>query len=59
MVRNAVKRLPSRFNLQDLLNACPGISYPTLKRALAELRKAKRSRCLGKGRDAMWERIGS
>ncbi len=59
MVRNAVKRLPSRFNLQDLLHACPGVSYPTLKRALAELRKAKRIRCLGKGRDAMWERIGS
>lgn len=59
MVCNAVKRLPSRFSLQDVLNSCPGVSYPTLKRALAELKKEKHVRCLGKGRDAMWERIGS
>lgn len=59
MVCNAVVRLPSRFRLGDLQHACPGVSYPTLKRALADLQRAKRVRCLGKGRDAEWERIGS
>jgi Fic family protein len=59
MVQNAVKRLPFRFRVSEVQHACPGVSYPTLKRALAELRRAKRIRCLGKGRDAVWERMGS
>lgn len=59
MVRNAVRRLPARFRLSDLQDVCPGVSYPTLKRALAELKRERLVRCLGKGRDAEWERIGS
>ena len=59
MVRNAVRRLPTRFKLADLQDMCPGVSYPTLKRALAELKRDKLARCLGRGRDAAWERIGS
>ena len=59
MVRDAVRRLPARFKLADLQDICPGVSYPTLKRALAELKRDKLARCLGKGRDAEWERIGS
>jgi hypothetical protein len=35
------------------------VSYPTLKRALEDLKRQKKVRCLGKGRDAHWERIGS
>jgi Fic family protein len=59
MVQNAVRRLPARFRFADVQQACPGVSYPTLKRALAELRRGGKLRCLGKGRDARWERIGS
>lgn len=59
MVQNAVQRLPDRFRFGDLQRACPGVSYPTLKRALADLQCQKKVRCLGKGRDAEWERIGS
>jgi hypothetical protein len=59
MVRNTVRRLPARFRLADLQHACPGVSYPTLKRALADLQRERRIRCLGRGRDAEWERIGS
>ena len=59
MVRNTLQRLPARFRLGDLQWACPGVSYPTLKRALADLKRAGRLRCLGKGRDAEWERTGS
>lgn len=33
--------------------------YPTLKRALMDLKAQNKLRCLGKGRDAQWERIGS
>ena len=56
-VRSAIKRLPERFAIGDLKRACPGVSYPTLQRALADLRKEKKVRCLGRGPDAEWERI--
>ena len=59
MVQQAVKRLPDRFRIAELQRVCPGVSYPTLKRALEELKRQKKVRCLGKGRDAQWERIGS
>lgn len=59
MVQNAIQRLPGRFKIGDLQRACPGVSYPTLKRALSELKGRRKIRCLGKGRDAEWERIGS
>lgn len=57
MVRNAIDRLPVRFTIGDLKRVCSGVSYPTLKRALADLRREKRVRCLGRGPDAEWERI--
>jgi hypothetical protein len=59
MVRTAVERMSRRFSFGDLQRACAGVSYPTLKRALADLKKAGKVRCLGKGRKADWERIGS
>jgi len=58
MVRGAVARMPGRFSISDLRRACPGVSYPTLQRALAELRKKGVVRCLGRGPDAQWERGG-
>jgi len=59
MVQQTIKRLPGRFKFSELHHACPGVSYPTLKRALLDLKRQKKVRCLGKGRDAEWERIGS
>lgn len=58
MVRQAVDRLVGRFTIGDLQRACPGVSYPTLQRALADLKREKKVRCLGRGPDAQWERIG-
>lgn len=59
LVQHTIKRLPSRFKFSEILQACPGVSYPTVKRALADLRRQKKIRCLGKGREAEWEKIGS
>jgi len=59
MVENMIRRLPSRFRFADVQHACPGVSYPTLKRALVDMQRQKRIRCLGKGRDAEWEQMGS
>ena len=58
MVRRAIERLPSPFALQDLIRVFPGVSYPTLQRALADLRKEGKVKCLGRGPDAQWERSG-
>jgi len=55
MVRSAVMRMPGRFSIGELQRACPGVSYPTLQRALADLRKEGKVRCLGRGPDAQWE----
>jgi len=57
MVRHAIERLPERFTLRDLQRACFGVSRPTLKRALAELRREGKLRCLGQGPAAQWERL--
>jgi Fic family protein len=57
MVRRAIENLPPRFTIGDIRRACPGVSYPTLQRALADLRKEKKIKCLGRGPDAQWERI--
>lgn len=58
MVCRAVERLEERFTIGDLKKACPGVSYPTLQRALADLRKQRKLKCLGRGPDAQWQRIG-
>jgi len=58
MVINAIKRLNGRFTIADLRKACPTISYPTLQRALFDMRNKKEIRCLGRGPDAQWEKMG-
>ena len=40
-----------------LKRACSGVSYFTLQRALSDMRKEKKVRCLGRGPDAEWEHI--
>lgn len=57
MVVRAVERMAGRFSIGDLKRACPGVSYPTLQRALADLKRKRKVRCLGRGPDAEWERI--
>ena len=57
MVRAAIERMTGRFTIAELKRACPGVSYPTLQRTLADLRKENKIKCLGRGPDAQWERI--
>jgi Fic family protein len=57
MVVNCVRRLPDVFRYADVERACPGVSRPTIVRALGELRDAGEIRCTKGGRDATWERL--
>ncbi|HSU14227.1 MAG TPA: Fic family protein [Longimicrobium sp.] len=56
LVRDAVQRLPTTFRYVDVERACPGVSRPTINRALRELREEGIIRCTRPGRDATWEK---
>ena len=57
MVMAAFERLADTFSFSDFQRVCQGVSYSTLRRALEELKKAKRIKSLGRGRDALWKKI--
>ncbi len=56
VVFDVVERLPNQFKYIDVERACPGVSRPTINRALAELRGLGKIRCIKSGRDATWEK---
>jgi CRP-like cAMP-binding protein len=56
VVFDVIERLPNQFKYIDVERACPGVSRPTINRALAELRNAGKIRCIKSGRDATWEK---
>lgn len=58
MVRAAIRRMPRRFRYADVAAECPGVSRPTIARAMGELRDDGEIRCLGTGRGAKWEKLG-
>ncbi len=56
MVFTAIEKLPDEFSFSDVLRACPGISFSTLKRSLQQLRRENIIRTVGKGRDAKYRK---
>lgn len=56
IVFSVVARLPNQFQYADVERACPGVSRPTINRALAALRTNGQIRCIKPGRDAVWEK---
>lgn len=56
MILDVVDRLPQQFQVADIERACPGVSRPTINRALRELRETGKIRCTKAGRDAIWEK---
>ena len=59
LVVDCIRHLPIQFRFADITRACPGVSRPTIDRALRQLRQAGEIRLLNGGRDAMWERTPS
>lgn len=57
MVIVAIRRLPERFRYADVARACPGVSRPTIRRAMVKLRDAGEIELLRKGRDAEWRKL--
>jgi CRP-like cAMP-binding protein len=56
-VGTEVDRFPERFRYADVAKACPGVSRPTIQRAIRKLRDAGEIELLQKGRDAEWRRL--
>ncbi len=56
MIMDVIHRLPAEFRFADVERLSPGISRPTMNRALAEMRKAGEIRCVKGGRDALWRK---
>lgn len=59
MITDCVRRLPDTFRVADVERVCPGVPRPTINRVLAELRDRGELTCPKRGRDAVWEKIGS
>ena len=56
MILEAIERLPQTFQYSDIDRTCPGISRPTINRALRELREKGKITCIKSGRDAQWQK---
>ena len=56
MIVDAIGRLPYEFQYADVERSCPGVSRPTINRALAELRKSGEIQCVRPGRNALWRK---
>lgn len=59
LVIQCIRHLPTRFTHSDIARGCPGVSRPTVDRALKELKDSGEIRLIKSGRDAQWERITS
>lgn len=59
MVIAAIRRLPETFRYAEVARACPGVSRPTIQRALRRLRDAGEIDLLQRGRDAEWRKRGN
>jgi Fic family protein len=55
-VVEAISRLSRTFRIAEVEAECPGVSRPTITRTLYAMRDDGAIRCLGKGRDASWEK---
>lgn len=53
-IKQIIARLPDSFTYADVAERCPGISRPTISRALSELGKEGVIACVEKGRNARY-----
>jgi Fic family protein len=59
LVLDAIQRQPGEFSVADLQKECPGVSLDMIRHLLDRLRKEKKVKCLGTGRNARWQNIAN
>ncbi len=57
-VRLAIDQMNMPFSLSELQAKCPGVSLPTIKRALGAMKNEGLVMLTGRGRGARWKRLG-
>jgi hypothetical protein len=56
LIRQAIERAPGSFTVTDLQRECPGVSVEMIRHVLKQLRDNGRVECLGRGRNARWQK---
>lgn len=56
LVTQAIGRQAGEFSLSDIERECPNASRDMIKIIFRELKKAKKIKCLGKGKSAKWKK---
>ncbi len=56
LAADALKSLPTRFTLNDLERACPGVSREMLRKVLKGMKKQNTIACIWRGPGAVWEK---
>ncbi|MBU1744962.1 MAG: Fic family protein [Proteobacteria bacterium] len=59
LVHDAVKSFPGNFSVADILRTCPGVGIDMIRRVLQDLRHQGVIECLGRGKNAKWNKIGN
>jgi hypothetical protein len=57
LVLNAIARAAGPFSIADLQRECPGVSVDMVRHVLKKLREKGQVECLGRGRNAIWQKI--
>ncbi|MEA3489725.1 MAG: Fic family protein [Candidatus Omnitrophota bacterium] len=57
LVTQAIDRQIGEFSLSDIERECPNASRDMIKIIFRELKKAKKIKCLGKGKSAKWKKV--
>jgi hypothetical protein len=59
LIMQAIERAPASFTVTDLQRECPGVSVDMIRHVLKQLRERRSVECLGRGRNARWQRTSS
>lgn len=59
LVLEAVRRLPGEFRLRELEERSPGVTRDMVRVVLNRLKGEGRIRCEGRGRGAVWRKVGT
>ena len=59
LVLDAIQRQLGKFSVSELQRECPGVGLDMIRHLLDRLRKEKKVKCLGTGRNARWQNLGN
>jgi len=58
MVTGAIRMFPGDFSVADIMRKCPGVGIDMVRRVLKDLQARGTVECLGRGRNARWQKSG-